>query len=140
MTDYAIKPLFIQGTQSTPTIDFNPAEYRLEIRGESYPENSFEFYKPILSWIESFLENFSGPIIMEIKLTYLNTSSMKCLMDIFDKLEYSHRNNHRDIMINWYYNWENDRAVDMAEEFKDELTIPFNIIQVGEECSFFSPE
>lgn len=140
MTGKAIESLFIQGTLSTPTIDFNPAEYRLEIHGESYPENSLEFYKPVLSWIENFLENFSGPIIVEIKLRYLNTSSTKCLMDIFDRLEQSYGNNHQNIMRNWYYDRENDRAADMAEEFRDELTIPFNIIEIGEDCNTVSPE
>jgi hypothetical protein len=122
--------LLIEATKSTPTVDFNAGRKQLTIRGESYPENSFQFYDPILQWLDSFLKQASpeGPIVMDLQLSYINTSSSKCLMMILEKLEEAKTSGHC-VSVNWYYDPENENELECAEEFRDfvELT-EFNII------------
>jgi len=100
--------------------------------GESYPENSFEFYRPILSWLARFSAVHHGPLTFKTNLSYLNTGSTKCMMDILDLLEESHLNGNT-VAVNWYYDEENHRAFETAEEFKEEVSVPFNIIPVSEQ-------
>ena len=38
---------YIEETKSSPEIEYIPAKNKLIIKGESYPEDSFAFYKPI---------------------------------------------------------------------------------------------
>ncbi len=114
-------------TASTPEVRFDPESGVLLLKGESYPENSLELFRPILSWVEDFLKSTTLPVKLEIGLTYLNTSSIKSLMDLLDLLEDAHREN-REVTVTWFYDEENDRALEMAEEFREEVTLPFFVV------------
>ena len=90
----------IPGSQSTPAIAGNWAEGVLSMQGDSYPENSFELFGPVLNWTQSFLGQAEHPLRLELKLLYLNTSSVKAIMDLFDLLEEAHRGGHQGA-VNW---------------------------------------
>jgi SiaC family regulatory phosphoprotein len=121
--------LNITATQSTPSAVANWAEGALEMHGDSYPENSFEFFSPIVAWVEEYLAVPESPLRLELHLLYLNTSSVKAMMDIFDMLEEAHRNG-RQVAVNWYYDSENERIAELAEEFGEDCTFPFEIVRL----------
>lgn len=125
-----LQPLVIAGTTSTPTVDFNAETGLLVLDGESYPENSFDFFRPLLDWARSFLSQSHGPVRLQIGLTYMNTSSIKSMMDLLDLLEEAHASS-REVTVTWYYDEENDRALEMAEEFREEVTLPFFVLPNG---------
>lgn len=127
-----METLCIEGTKSTPEILFDHSTGVLSMSGESYPENSFEFFRPILSWISRFTVVHNGPITLKVHLSYLNTGSTKCMMDIFDLLEESFLKG-KEVMVHWYCDQENERALETAEEFEEEVTLPFIINPSGEE-------
>ncbi|HEX7647790.1 MAG TPA: biofilm regulation phosphoprotein SiaC, partial [Noviherbaspirillum sp.] len=118
--------LKIEGTQSTPAISSEYAAGVLEMRGDSYPENSFELFSPVLDWIEAYLRDGDRPLTLNLQLLYLNTSSVKAMMDIFDILEEAHGKG-RKVAVNWYYDEQNERVAELAEEFKEDCTFPFNV-------------
>ena len=123
--------LSITATASSPQVSAQGAKGLLSLSGESYPENSFEFFGPILAWVTGFLAAGDRPLTVELRLTYLNTSSIKCMMDLLDALEEAHLSG-RTVTVNWFYDQENDRALDLAEEFKEELSLPFTILPVAQ--------
>lgn len=118
--------LYLQETKSSPAIAFDGESGILEISGESYPENSYEFYKPVLTWITRLCAHFKGTIFFNCRVSYLNTGSTKSMMDIFDLFEDRFREG-REVRVNWFCDSENDRAVETAEEFKEDVTFPFEI-------------
>jgi hypothetical protein len=122
--------LSLAATAATPAVDFDAATGVLAISGESYPENAFEFFRPLLAWTAGFLRESSGAATAEIALSYLNTSSIKSVMDLLDLFEAAHREG-RQVSVRWSYRKENDRALEMIEEFKEEVTLPFFIVPVG---------
>jgi hypothetical protein len=123
--------LKIEGTQSTPAIHSDFAAGVLSMRGDSYPENSFELFSPVLDWIEAYLRDGDRPLTLNLQLLYLNTSSVKAMMDIFDILEEAHGKG-RKVAVNWYYDEQNERVAELAEEFKEDCTFPFNITSTVE--------
>jgi hypothetical protein len=129
MTETPLGIMDIPATASSPQVRTDPDQGLLCLAGESYPENSFEFYRPISAWVAAFLARDGRALTLEIRLTYLNTSSIKCLIDLLDELEEAHRAG-RIVELNWYYDLEDDRAMELAEEFKEDLTLPFAIIAV----------
>lgn len=126
-TGSIMENLSIPATLSSPQVQGDAGQGLLCLSGESYPENTFEFFKPILAWVTDCLAKDNGPFTLELRLAYLNTSSIKCLMDLLDDLEEAHRAG-RGMTVKWFYDAENDRALDLAEEFKEDLTLPFEII------------
>ena len=123
--------LFLQETKSSPAIKFNSETGVLEISGESYPENSYEFYKPLIVWIARFCAHFPGPIVLNCRVSYLNTGSTKSMMDIFDILEDRFRQGGK-VQVQWFCDSENDRAIETAEEFMEDVTFPFEIKPLDE--------
>ncbi len=94
--------------------------------GESYPENTFEFYAPVIGWLKEFVAGTDIPVVLTLELAYLNTGSVKCLMDIFDVLEDAWQEG-RQVSVIWRYHQKNTRALETAEEFSEDLTLPFQI-------------
>lgn len=98
------------------------------MRGDSYPENSFEFFAPIIDWLQNYLQESNRALRVELHLLYLNTSSVKAMMDIFDLLEEAHLKG-RKITVCWFYDNENERIAELAEEFKEDCTFHFEVVR-----------
>ncbi|WP_339489847.1 biofilm regulation phosphoprotein SiaC [Pseudomonas sp. EL_65y_Pfl2_R95] len=118
--------LNIASTQSTPAIQGDWQAGVLAMQGDSYPENSFELYDQVIQWVERFLEKEPRPLALQLKLLYLNTSSIKAMMDIFDLLEDAH-NQGREVSVTWLYDSRNERVAELAEEFREDCTFAFTI-------------
>ncbi len=127
-----LETLTFAATASSPRVRSDAEAGLLELAGESYPENSFEFFQPILAWVEDFLARDDRPLGVELRLTYLNTSSIKCMMDLLDAMEEAHLSG-RAVSVTWFYDPENDRALDLAEEFREDLSLPFHIVPMPSE-------
>ncbi|EPC02582.1 hypothetical protein L861_09565 [Litchfieldella anticariensis FP35 = DSM 16096] len=118
--------LNIPGSQSTPTIRSDWQAGLLTMQGDSYPENSYELFDQVIGWVEHFIGQETRPLSLELGLVYLNTSSVKAMMDIFDLLEEAHLNG-RDISVTWRYDPRNERIAELADEFREDCTFPFAI-------------
>ncbi|MBP5365040.1 MAG: DUF1987 domain-containing protein [Bacteroidales bacterium] len=104
----------IPGSDRTPAISMKDGVF--SITGRSYMENSAEFYAPI----KKLIEEYQGPLKVEIGLDFFNTSSSKCLMDllfIVDKKCVTGG----ECKIKWSYKSDDEDMRDAAEEFKDLL-------------------
>ena len=92
----------IEGTSKTPTVVFDSQEGVLELKGRSIPENSIEFYKPIVESLNDYSDGPNEFTKVNIQLEYFNTSSSKCILDLFKKLELIHKGG-SNVIINWFY-------------------------------------
>jgi len=118
--------LSIPATQSTPEIRTDLGNGKVFMQGDSYPENSYELFNQLIEWIEQFLSADSRPLHMELRLLYLNTSSIKVMMDIFDIFEQAHQDGRR-VSVQWLYDQRNERVAELAEEFREDCSFPFDI-------------
>lgn len=122
--------LQINATKSSPNIILNPNTHIHEINGESYPENSLEFYAPIVEWLKAYL-NILGEnkAILNIEILYFNSSTSKVLMDIFDMFEESCSSG-KKIIVNWIYDAGNEASLEYGEEFAEDFeNLIFNLVE-----------
>ncbi len=119
----------LDGSPKTPTVKFDAGAGSLELSGRSIPENSIEFYKPLLDWIEKYGSAPKGKTEVNIKLEYFNTSSSKCILDVFKKLETVKGT---DMTINWYYEEDDEDMLEAGEDYQAIINIPFKMIEVAE--------
>tara|TARA_Y100001001_G_scaffold156493_1_gene173441 strand:- start:1071 stop:1463 length:393 start_codon:yes stop_codon:yes gene_type:complete len=124
-----INDIAIDGTQSTPDIRSDWDAGTLSMRGDSYPENTFELYSGVLNWVDSYLRDGEGPLAVCLELVYLNTSSVKAMMDIFDLMEEAHLEG-KACSVDWRYDVRNERIAELAEEFKEDCSFSFAITPV----------
>lgn len=118
--------LIIAQSPSSPAIaaDWNAGV--ISMKGDSYPENSFELFQPLIDWVEAYLAKAGRPLHLELELVYLNTSSIRSMMDIFDQMEVAHKKG-QTVSARWSYDAANERVGQLAEEFCEDCTFPFSI-------------
>lgn len=121
----------IESTPKTPSVQFDFANGLFEIKGRSIPENSTEFYRPIIESLEKYGNTPNSVTTVNIKLEYFNTSSSKCMLDVFKKLESIHKNENQ-LVINWYYEPDDEDMLEAGEDYKEIINVPFKMIQMEE--------
>lgn len=123
--------LDIAQTNSTPAIAADRAAGTLTMRGDSYPENSFALFQPVLDWVQAYLAETDRALHVDLELLYINTSSVRALMDILDMLEEAYQHERRDVSVTWYYAQDNGRVAELAAEFKEDCSFPFDIVAMS---------
>ena len=119
--------LFIEGSASTPTVSANRKTGVLLMEGDSYPENALTLFSQVMTWVRDYFQDTQQPLHLELRLLYLNTSSIKGMMDLCDLLEEAHRQG-RNVRITWYYARQNERVAELADEFREDCTFPFELL------------
>ncbi len=119
----------IEGTPKTPTVTMNPETGVVEIKGRSIPENSIEFYKPVVDWLEEYASTPQSKTVVNVQLEYFNTSSSKCILDVFKKLEVL-KKDQNDVVINWYYEEDDEDMLEAGEDYESIIKVPFKMIQI----------
>ena len=120
-----MEPIDIKMTSCSPAIRFEPESATLFIAGESYPENSFEFYEPVMDWLQDNMDGLAS-LNLDINVNYMNSSSTKCMLDLLDLMEEAAQAG-KPVSARWRYDPDNSRAMELAEEFLDEVSFPFTI-------------
>ena len=123
--------LIIEGSPKTPSINFDGNEGSFIIAGRSIPENSLDFYKPVMEWLDFYIAEPKEATTVNIKLEYFNTSSSKCLLDVFKKLEVIFKRGQK-VGINWYYEADDEDMLEAGEDYQSIIKIPFTMIEEEE--------
>ena len=116
----------ISGTSKTPSVRFVASEGLLEIKGRSIPENSLDFYKPLIDWAESYANGKAPETSVHIQLEYFNTSSSKCLLDLFKRLEVISSK----ATILWYYEQDDEDMLEAGEDYEAIINVPFKMLEI----------
>jgi hypothetical protein len=124
-----MEPLVIEGTPKTPSVKFDAQDGVIEIKGRSIPENSIEFYKPLVEWLEKYGSVPAAQTKVNVQLEYFNTSSSKCILDVFKKLESIFKAK-KDIVINWYYEEDDEDMLEAGEDYESIIKVPFKMIEI----------
>ena len=114
-----MKNLKFEATKYTPYISLD-ANGTISLVGKSYPENTFEFYAPMMKWLEEYFEtSVTDTTVVNMEIIYFNSSSSKLFFDFFDLLEENSSDN--KIEINWIYDEENESAEEAGEDFIEDF-------------------
>lgn len=127
-TKMSVNAYSAEQTAKTPFINFNPVDGIFELKGKSIPENAVVYYKPMMAWLDEYIQNPAANTALTIQLDYFNTSSSKCIVDIFKKLELIQKNGKGQASITWMHNENDDDMLEAGEDYKSIIKIPFNII------------
>ena len=118
-----MRPLLIAATAKTPQIEWNDEQSTLTLSGRSIPENAVEFYRPVLDWIQCL--DADTPMTVMVQLEYFNTSSSKCLLDLFKRLETS-----SEIQVKWHFDADDEDMLEAGEDYDHIVSLPFTFIEV----------
>jgi hypothetical protein len=119
--------LFIEGSDTLPTVELSNTGL-IKISGRALPENAYDFFHPIISWVKEFS---SEEITIEINLEYFNTAVSKQLYDFLRTID---ENPHTSkIILKWFYEEGDDEILESGEIYEELLPrIKFSYHQFNE--------
>lgn len=123
-----MKPLLVPATDDTPKIDFNPESGELEIVGNSYPENSAQFYTPVIEWLTGYLSFPPEQVVFHFNFDYFNTSSAKFVLEILRILEIHYENGVK-CLIKWHYYVDDIDVLESGEDYQSIVSLPFELVE-----------
>ena len=121
--------LIIEESVKTPAVSFAAESGVLELKGKSIPENSLEFYKPVFEWIDNYGQDPSPKTELKVKLEYFNTSSSKCLLDVFRRLETINLSGKSSVKVSWYYDGDDEDMMEAGEDYGALVKVPFELMK-----------
>lgn len=120
--------LDIAGTIKTPAVNFNP-NGTLSIMGRAIPENTLEFFRPLVEWIEGYAKSPSPTTNLDLRIQYINTSATKSLLELLRLLETVAKAGSK-VSVKWVYAAEDEDMLEMGEDFKLVVKVPFELSKV----------
>jgi len=120
-----------EGTPKTPTIKYDDQLATLLLAGRSIPENAIDFYKPLLDWLDGYANGSNPGLTLNVKLEYFNTSSSKCILDVFKKLEGLSKAG-KQVAVKWHYEEDDEDMLEAGEDYDAIIDIDFEMIKVDE--------
>ena len=122
-----MQPLRIESTKYTLAVDFDPDTTVLRMAGASYPASALDFFEPVFQWVRSYVREVGGPIHLHLHVTYLNTSSTKCMLDLLDLLERYYRSG-GEVRVEWHHAADDDDIRETGEEIAADIELPICFI------------
>lgn len=123
-----MKAIYIQATQDTPQVTLDVQKGIFEIKGNSYPENSAQFYNPIVEWLQELLANgYNNKLVFDFNFDYFNTSSAKFILEILRILEEFHEKN-IETLVRWHYFEDDIDILESGEDYQGIVSIPFELV------------
>ncbi len=133
MSKPKLEILEINGEKDTfyvPHVYFDPDKGYCLLEGESYLENTWEFYERLCSWLRDYTST-GKPLTFDFKMIYFNTSSSKGILEILLLLkDYEDRGG--EVQINWYYPNDDDDILEEAEDFIEDTQLDIKLVPLAE--------
>ncbi len=109
-----------------PGVNFDFDKGLCELYEESYMEESYQFYKPLLDWLKEYF-NHKHELVFNFKFTYFNTSTSKMIIEILEVLE-AKKSGGNTISINWYLPSDDPDMLMEVEDFEHDTGVEINKI------------
>ena len=117
--------IFIEETSKTPKVDFNSQTGFLYLEGVSIPENTVDFYRTLIYWLNEYAINPLSETTLVLKLEYFNTSTSVVLLDMFKLLSKI-----KGSKVHWYYEIDDVEMEEVGRDYSGMIDIPFKLISV----------
>jgi hypothetical protein len=122
-----MKRLEIPASNNTPHIvlDVNSNTYLIE--GKSFPEDSKEFYRPVIEWMDEFKATKPASINLTFNLFYLSSSSIISVKQLLMKVVDLHASG-TNATITWNYDEDDDDIKKTGEDYQKLTKLNFEFV------------
>ena len=122
------KELKIAGSKIMPSITFQNGT--LSIVGRCVPQNSNEFFEPVMKALNDYAHSPAECTVIIIRLEYLNSDSNRAIMNLLIAAEKLHQKG-KKVEIHWYYANNDESMIDQGNIFKSLISVPFDLESVN---------
>jgi hypothetical protein len=115
-----MQTLALDHTDETPGILLDKKNGIFEISGRSLPEDSAEFFDPVLNWLKEYAKQPNETTKFVFKMEYSNTASSKFIHEILMALQKI-----KGVKVVWSYHEDDEDMEEAGQEFSEQIDIPF---------------
>ena len=124
-----MEPISRQATPKTPSIEFDQSQGLLEIKGRSNPENTLDFYRPLVAWVDEYVQNPADRTTVNVHLEHFNTSSSKSILEVFKALDPIMQSD-KEVVVNWFYEDDDEDIMEAGENYEAITGLPFRMVAI----------
>ncbi|MBN1182985.1 MAG: DUF1987 domain-containing protein [Bacteroidales bacterium] len=114
-----------------PNIILDKDKNIFEFSGRSLPEDAEEFFRPVLNWIDAYVQIPNESTKLEFRMDYFNTSSSKSILEILEKFE-NILDAGKAVKVIWYYNNMDEDMLEAGQDYSKMVRLPFEFISYEE--------
>lgn len=119
----------LTATAETPEIVFDKSKNEFSIKGKSMPESAFDFYAPVISWLEEYKTKPNDKTALDISLEYFNSGSVKQVFKILCALEEITETG-KEAEVKWFYKKGDELMLSKGLEFGKFLDLPIEVKEI----------
>jgi hypothetical protein len=119
-----MKRLEISETNNTPHIVLDAKEGVFKVEGKSFPEDSKEFYRPVIAWIDEYIATSPTGLNFTFNLFYLSSSSIISVKQLLARLA-DLKGRGAQVTITWMYDEDDDDIRKTGEDYEKLSRLPF---------------
>lgn len=123
-----MQALKLEKGTDTPAVTLDAQNSVFEISGRSYPEDTKEFFTPVLDWMDKYVQSPNEQTVFNFKLQYFNSSSYKPIFDILGKLV-SVKDKGKSVKVVWHYKAGDRDMKETGEEFSEMFELDFSFME-----------
>lgn len=110
-----------------PGVNFDFVAEKCMLYEESYMEEPYKFYKPLIDWLKEYFVT-KDCLFFEFKLTYFNTSTSKMIIELLEVMK-TNKDKGKKIVVRWYILYEDPDLVSEIQDFENDSDMPIEIIE-----------
>ncbi len=114
--------LILRPKSDTPGVIFDPENEKFEIYGKSLPEDTNEFYDPVIHYLKEYSENPGKLTTFIFNFEYYNSASVRKIVNMISVLEKIYREGN-DVKIIWMYEESDEVMKENGDDFKETTDI-----------------
>ena len=81
----------------------------------------------MVDWLTEYSKSPSDVTELQVRLEYFNTSSSKCILDIFKRLDAVMQGGGK-VVVKWFYGEDDEDMREAGEDYQEIVKIPFQLI------------
>lgn len=117
---------FQSATTTTPEVSMDLTRGRIQLVGRSNPVNGARFYSPVINALRNKAVQ-PKKMSVDVCLEYFDSSSSRCLYDMFVQLKKMKEWGSR-VKVNWFYDPSDDDMLETAADYSEIVDLEFNFI------------
>jgi hypothetical protein len=114
----------LEETSNTPHILFDGEAGKFIIEGKSFPEDSKEFYRRVIDWMEQYKTEKPATLALIFNLFYLSSSSIISVKQLLLKLV-DLQNAGTKVSVTWKYDHDDDDIKKTGEDYQQLTKLNF---------------
>jgi len=92
------------------------------------PANTISFYITIMNWVKQYSPEEGSNITIDIKFSYVNTSSIIALLGILKEFKI-HQERNCTVLVTWQYEKNDEDMVTIGEDISSLCDLGFELVE-----------